>query len=308
MSKTIISCAITGSVHTPTMSPYLPCTPDQITEHSIAAAQAGAAIIHLHARNPVDGSPSSSADVYMQFLPRIAEQTDAVLNITTGGSVTMTLEQRLEGALRASSEMASLNMGSINFAMFRMAEKSREWKHDWEVPYLKNTEDGIFRNTFRDIRYILETLGKTHGTRFEFECYDIGHLYNLAYFVEIGLVKPPFLIQSVFGVMGGIGADPENVLLMKQTADRLFGKDYVWSLFAAGRQQMPFVTMGAVMGANVRVGLEDNLFMGRGRLATSNAEQVAKISRILTELGLEIATPDEARAMLGLKGRDKVNF
>ncbi|AYQ41595.1 MULTISPECIES: 3-keto-5-aminohexanoate cleavage protein [Burkholderia] len=308
MSKTIISCAITGSVHTPTMSPYLPCTPDQITEHSIAAAQAGAAIIHLHARNPVDGSPSASADVYMQFLPRIAEQTDAVLNITTGGSVTMTLEQRLEGALRASSEMASLNMGSINFAMFRMAEKSREWKHDWEVPYLKNTEDGIFRNTFRDIRYILETLGKTHGTKFEFECYDIGHLYNLAYFVEIGLVKPPFLIQSVFGVMGGIGADPENVLLMKQTADRLFGKDYVWSLFAAGRQQMPFVTMGAVMGANVRVGLEDNLFMGRGQLATSNAEQVAKISRILTELGLEIATPDEARAMLGLKGRDKVNF
>ncbi|VWD20999.1 MULTISPECIES: 3-keto-5-aminohexanoate cleavage protein [Burkholderia] len=308
MSKTIISCAITGSVHTPTMSPYLPCTPDQITEHSIAAAQAGAAIIHLHARNPIDGSPSASADVYMQFLPRIAEQTDAVLNITTGGSVTMTLEQRLEGALRASSEMASLNMGSINFAMFRMAEKSREWKHDWEVPYLKNTEDGIFRNTFRDIRYILETLGKTHGTKFEFECYDIGHLYNLAYFVEIGLVKPPFLIQSVFGVMGGIGADPENVLLMKQTADRLFGKDYVWSLFAAGRQQMPFVTMGAVMGANVRVGLEDNLFMGRGQLATSNAEQVAKISRILTELGLEIATPDEARAMLGLKGRDKVNF
>ncbi|WP_269507153.1 3-keto-5-aminohexanoate cleavage protein [Burkholderia sp. IMCC1007] len=308
MSKTIISCAITGSVHTPTMSPYLPCTPDQITEHSIAAAQAGAAIIHLHARNPVDGSPSSSADVYMQFLPRIAEQTDAVLNITTGGSVTMTLEQRLEGALRASSEMASLNMGSINFAMFRMAEKGREWKHDWEVPYLKNTEDGIFRNTFRDIRYILETLGNTHGTRFEFECYDIGHLYNLAYFVEIGLVKPPFLIQSVFGVMGGIGADPENVLLMKQTADRLFGKDYVWSLFAAGRQQMPFVTMGAVMGANVRVGLEDNLFMGRGQLATSNAEQVTKISRILTELGLEIATPDDARAMLGLKGRDNVNF
>ena len=308
MSKTIISCAITGSVHTPTMSPYLPCTPEEITEHSVAAARAGAAIIHLHARNPVDGSPSPSADVYMQFLPRIAEQTDAVLNITTGGSVSMTLEQRLQGALRASSEMASLNMGSINFAMFRMADKPRQWKHDWEVPYLKNTEDGIFRNTFRDIRYILETLGKTHGTKFEFECYDIGHLYNLAYFVEIGLVKPPFLIQSVFGVMGGIGADPENVLLMKQTADRLFGKDYVWSLFAAGRQQMPFVTMGAVMGANVRVGLEDNLFMGRGQLATSNAEQVAKISRILTELGLDIATPDEAREILQLKGRQNVAF
>ncbi|MFT3719130.1 3-keto-5-aminohexanoate cleavage protein [Pseudorhodoferax sp.] len=308
MSKTIISCAITGSVHTPTMSPYLPCTPEEIAEQSIAAAKAGAAIIHLHARNPADGSPSPAAEVYMQFLPRIAEQTDAVLNITTGGSVAMTLDQRLEGALRASSEMASLNMGSINFAMFRMADKPRQWKHDWEVPYLKSTEDGIFRNTFRDIRYILETLGQTHGTKFEFECYDIGHLYNLAYFVEIGLVKPPFLIQSVFGVMGGIGADPENVLLMKQTADRLFGKDYVWSLFAAGRQQMPFVTMGAVMGANVRVGLEDNLYMGRGQLATSNAEQVAKIGRILTELGLDIATPDEARQILQLKGRANVAF
>ena len=308
MSKTIISCAVTGSVHTPTMSPYLPCTPDEIAEQSIAAAKAGAAIIHLHARNPADGSPSPSADVYMQFLPRIAEQTDAVLNITTGGSVSMTLDQRLEGALRASSEMASLNMGSINFALFRMADKPRQWKHDWEVPYLKATEDGIFRNTFRDIRYILETLGKTHGTKFEFECYDIGHLYNLAYFVEAGLVKPPFLIQSVFGIMGGIGSDPENVLLMKQTADRLFGKDYVWSLFAAGRQQMPFITMGAVMGANVRVGLEDNLFLGRGQLATSNAEQVTKIRRILTELGIEIATPDEARQILQLKGRGNVAF
>ncbi|WP_175779530.1 3-keto-5-aminohexanoate cleavage protein [Burkholderia anthina] len=308
MNKTIISCAITGAVHTPSMSPYLPCTPDEITEQSVAAAQAGAAIIHLHARNPVDGSPSPSADVYMQFLPRIAEQTDAVLNITTGGSVTMTLEQRLEGALRASSEMASLNMGSLNFAMFRMADKPRQWKHDWEVPYLKGTEDGIFRNTFRDIRYILETLGKTHGTRFEFECYDIGHLYNLAYFVEIGLVKPPFLIQSVFGVMGGIGADPENVLLMKQTADRLFGKDYHWSLFAAGRQQMPFVTMGAVMGANVRVGLEDSLYLSKGELATSNADQVRKIRKILDELSIEVASPDEARAILGLKGRDNVNF
>ena len=307
MTKTIISCAITGSVHTPTMSPYLPCTPEEIAAQSIAAAQAGAAIIHLRAQSG-RRQPSPSADVYMQFLPRIAEQTDAVLNITTGGSVTMTLEQRLAGALRASSEMASLNMGSINFAMFRMAEKPRQWKHDWEVPYLQATEDGIFRNTFRDIRYILETLGKTHGTRFEFECYDIGHLYNLAYFVEQGLVKPPFLIQSVFGVMGGIGADPENVLLMKQTADRLFGKDYVWSLFAAGRQQMPFVTMGAVMGANVRVGLEDNLFLGRGQLATSNAEQVAKIRRILTELGMEIATPDEARQILQLKGRASVAF
>ncbi|HEF4742746.1 TPA: 3-keto-5-aminohexanoate cleavage protein [Burkholderia multivorans] len=306
--KTIISCAITGAVHTPSMSSYLPCTPDEIAEQSIAAAEAGAAIIHLHARNPADGSPSPSADVYMRFLPRIAERTDAVINITTGGSVTMTLEDRLQGALRASPEMASLNTGSLNFAMFRMAEKPREWKHEWEVPYLKATEDGIFRNTFRDIKYILETLGKTHGTKFEFECYDIGHLYNLAYFVDIGMVKPPFLVQSVFGVMGGIGADPENIFLMKQTADRLFGQDYVWSLFAAGKQQMPFTTMGALMGANVRVGLEDSLFLERGRLATSNAEQVAKIRRILTELGVEIATPDEARQMLQLKGRNNVAF
>ncbi|HEF4748161.1 TPA: 3-keto-5-aminohexanoate cleavage protein [Burkholderia multivorans] len=306
--KTIISCAITGAVHTPSMSPYLPCTPDEIAEQSIAAAEAGAAIIHLHARNPADGSPSPSADVYMRFLPRIAERTDAVINITTGGSVTMTLEDRLQGALRASPEMASLNTGSLNFAMFRMAEKPREWKHEWEVPYLKATEDGIFRNTLRDIKYILETLGKTHGTKFEFECYDIGHLYNLAYFVDIGMVKPPFLVQSVFGVMGGIGADPENIFLMKQTADRLFGQDYVWSLFAAGKQQMPFTTMGALMGANVRVGLEDSLFLERGRLATSNAEQVAKIRRILTELGVEIATPDEARQMLQLKGRNNVAF
>ncbi|KVS12262.1 3-keto-5-aminohexanoate cleavage protein [Burkholderia multivorans] len=306
--KTIISCAITGAVHTPSMSPYLPCTPDEIAEQSIAAAEAGAAIIHLHARNPADGSPSPSADVYMRFLPRIAERTDAVINITTGGSVTMTLEDRLQGALRASPEMASLNTGSLNFAMFRMAEKPREWKHEWEVPYLKATEDGIFRNTLRDIKYILETLGKTHGTKFEFECYDIGHLYNLAYFVDIGMVKPPFFVQSVFGVMGGIGADPENIFLMKQTADRLFGQDYVWSLFAAGKQQMPFTTMGALMGANVRVGLEDSLFLERGRLATSNAEQVAKIRRILTELGVEIATPDEARQMLQLKGRNNVAF
>ena len=308
MSKTIISCAITGAVHTPSMSPHLPCTPDEIAEQSIAAAKEGAAIIHLHARNPADGVPTPSADVYMQFLPRIAEQTDAVINITTGGSVAMTLEDRLEGALRASPEMASLNTGSLNFALFRLADKPRQWKHDWEVPYLKATEDGIFRNTFHDIKYIIEKLGKGHGTKFEFECYDIGHLYNLAYFVDIGMVKPPFLIQSVFGIMGGIGSDPENVLLMKQTADRLFGKDYVWSLFAAGKQQMPFLTMGAVMGANVRVGLEDSLYIGRGKLATSNAEQVAKIRRILTELGLEIATPDEAREILQLKGRKNVAF
>jgi uncharacterized protein (DUF849 family) len=308
MSKVILSCAITGAVHTPSMSPHLPVTPQEIADQSIAAARAGASIIHLHARDPIDDRPTPSADVYMQFLPRIAEQTNAVINITTGGSVAMTLEDRLQGALRASPEIASLNMGSLNFAMFKMAGKARAWKHEWEQPYLQATEDGIFRNTFRDIGYILRTLGEGHGTRFEFECYDVGHLYNLAYFVETGLVKPPFLVQTIFGVMGGIGADPENVLVMKQTADRLFGRDYVWSLFGAGKHQMAFGTMGAVMGANVRVGLEDSLYLERGQLATENAQQVTKISRILSELGLEIATPDEARQMLHLKGVRNVAF
>jgi len=308
MSKVIISCAVTGAVHTPTMSAHLPITPEEIAQQSIDAARAGAAIVHLHARDPADGRPSPAADVYMKFLPEIARATDAVINITTGGSVAMTLEQRLEGALRASPEMASLNMGSFNFAMFKMAERPRTWKHEWEQPYLQATEDGIFKNTFKDIKYILQTLGEGHGTRFECECYDLGHLYNLAYFIDAGLIKPPFLVQTIFGVMGGMGADPENVLVMKQTADRLFGKDYVWSLFAAGKNQMAFGTMGAVMGAHTRVGLEDSLYLGRGRLATSNAEQVAKMAAILRELGLEVATPDEARAMLALKGRNNVAF
>ena len=307
-NNVIISCAITGAVHTPSMSPYLPITPEEIARQSVEAADAGAAIIHLHARDPVDGKPSPSADVYMQFLPEIARSTEAVINITTGGSVAMTLEERLQGALRVSPEMASLNVGSFNFAMFKMAEKNREWKHPWEQPYLRATEDGIFRNTFKDIKYILQELGEGHGTKFEFECYDLGHLYNLAQFVDQGLVKPPFLVQTIFGVMGGIGADTENVFVMKQTADRLFGKDYVWSMFAAGKDQMPFATMGAVMGANVRVGLEDSLYLSRGRLATSNAEQVAKIRTILNELGLTVATPDEARELLKLKGRQNVSL
>lgn len=308
MPKVIISCAITGAVHTPSMSPHLPLTPARIAEESVQAAEAGAAIIHLHARDPHDGRPTPSAEVFMLFLPRIAERTEAVINITTGGSVAMTLKERLQGALRASPEMASLNMGSFNFAMFRMAEKPRDWLYDWEEPYLRATEDGIFRNTFRDIRYILETLGEGHGTKFEFECYDVGHLYNLAYFVDAGLVKPPFLVQTIFGVMGGIGPDPENVMFMKQTADRLFGRDFVWSLFAAGRHQMPFASMGAAMGANVRVGLEDSLYLKRGELAKSNAAQVAKVRRILGEIGLEAATPDEARALLQLKGARHVGF
>jgi uncharacterized protein (DUF849 family) len=290
------------------MSPHLPITPEEIAQQSIDAVHAGAAIIHLHARDPADGRPTPSAGVYGQFIPAIARSTEAVINITTGGSTSMTLEERLQGALSASPEMASLNMGSMNFAMFRMAEKPRIWKHGWEQPYLRASEDGIFRNTFGDIKYILQTLGQGHGTKFEFECYDIGHLYNLAYFVEKGMIKPPFLIQTIFGVMGGIGADPENIFLMKQTADRLFGRDYVWSMFAAGKKQMPFAAMGAVMGANVRVGLEDSLYLEQGRLATSNAEQVTKVRTILETFGLEVASPDEARNMLQLKGRNNVSF
>jgi uncharacterized protein (DUF849 family) len=308
MGNAIISCAVTGAVHTPTMSDYLPLTPDQIVQQSVAAAEAGAAILHLHARDPRDGRPSPDPEVYMQFLPRIAEQTEAVLNITTGGSLAMTLDQRLAGALAAKPEMASLNMGSINFSFFLMANKPRQWKYDWEEPYIRSTEDGIFRNTFKDIRTIMERLGKGCGTKFEFECYDVGHLYNLAYFVDAGLVEPPFLVQSVFGIMGGIGADAESVLAMRQTADRLFGKSYVWSLLAAGRQQMGVTTMGAIMGGNVRVGLEDNLYLGKGELAKSNADQVSKIRRILFELGIQIATPAEAREILQLKGRENVAF
>jgi uncharacterized protein (DUF849 family) len=306
MSKVIISCAITGAAHTPSMSPYLPVTAEQIAQQSIDAVAAGAAIVHLHARNPEDGRPTPSPEAYMQFLPRIALETDAVINITTGGSVVMTLEERLAGALAVSPELASLNMGSFNFAMFKMAEKDREWKHAWEQPYLRATEDGIFKNTFKDIKHVLQTLGEGHGTRFECECYDLGHLYNLAYFADQALIKPPFFVQTVYGVMGGMGADPENVLLMKQTADRLFGKDYVWSLFAAGKSQIPFGTMGAVMGAHVRVGLEDSLYLSRGQLAPSNAAQVEKVRGILHALDLEIATPDDARQILALKGRSNV--
>ncbi|MGE0808508.1 MAG: 3-keto-5-aminohexanoate cleavage protein [Burkholderiaceae bacterium] len=307
-SKVIISCAVTGSIHTPSMSPHLPITPQQIADDAVAAAEAGAAILHLHARDPVDGRPTPSPDVFMQFLPRIAERTDAVVNITTGGSVKMSLDERLAAPLRARPEMASLNMGSMNFNISGMAARDRQWRFDWERPYLKGTEDMIFRNTFTDIEAILERLGQGCGTRFEFECYDIGHLYSLAHFVDRGLVKPPFLVQSIFGILGGIGADPHNLMHMRQTADRLFGRDYVWSVLGAGRHQMPLVTMAAIMGGNVRVGLEDSLYLGKGQLATSNAEQVAKIRRILEELSLEIATPDKARAILGLKGREMVAF
>lgn len=308
MDKIIITCAVTGGVHTPTMSDALPVTPDEIASQSIEAAEAGASIIHLHARDPQTGRPTPDPAVFMQFLPRIKQATDAVVNITTGGGLGMTVEERLAAALAAEPEMCSLNMGSMNFALHPMAGKYKEWKHDWEKPFLEASDDFIFRNTFRDIARIIKQLGDGCGTKFEHECYDIGHLYNLAHFVDAGLVKPPFLVQSIFGILGGIGAEMENIMFMKQTADRLFGDDYVWSVLAAGRYQMPFVTQAAMLGGNVRVGLEDSLNIGKGKLASSNAEQVRKVRRILEELGYEIASPAEARSVLGLKGGDMVKF
>ena len=306
--KVIISCAVTGGIHTPTMSDALPYTPDDIAAQSIAAAEAGAAILHLHARDPKDGRPTPDPAVFMQFLPRIKQSTDAVVNVTTGGSLSMTVEQRLAAPLVAQPEMCSLNMGSMNFGIFPLADRYPTFKFDWEEPYLRGTDDFIFRNTFRDIERILKMLGEDHGTRFEHECYDVGHLYNLAHFVDRGLVKPPFFVQMIFGILGGIGGDMRNLIFMKETADRLFGEDYHWSVLAAGRAQIPFATQAAMMGGNLRVGLEDSLYIGRGQLASSNAEQVAKIRRIVEELGHTIATPTEARQMLALKGGDDVGF
>lgn len=306
--KVIITCAITGGIHTPTMSPALPFTPEDIAAQSIAAAEAGAAILHLHARDPRDGRPTPDPKVFMQFLPVIKQATDAVLNITTGGSLNMSVEDRLAAPLAARPEMCSLNMGSMNFGIYPLADRYKDWRFDWEEPYLRSTDDFIFRNTFRDIERILKLLGEEHGTRFEHECYDIGHLYNLAHFVDRGLVKPPFFVQTIFGILGGIGPEMDNVLFMKRTADRLFGADYVWSVLAAGRHQIPVATQAAMLGGNVRVGLEDSLFIGRGRLAANNAEQVRKVRQILEELGHEIATPSDARSMLALKGGDRVGF
>jgi uncharacterized protein (DUF849 family) len=307
-NKAIITCAITGAMHTPTMSDALPITPEQIAKESIAAAQAGAAIIHLHARVPETGEPTGNPDVFGQFLPIIKQHTDAVINLTTGGSPSMTVQDRLAGAIRYQPEMCSLNMGSMNFAIFPAAKRIKEWKYTWEEPYVVNSDDFIFRNTFRDIAYILETLGAA-GTKFEHECYDVGHLYNLAHFLDRGMVKPPFFVQMIFGILGGIGPDLDNLVFMKRTADRLFGADsYQWSVLAAGKHQMSFLTQAALLGGNVRVGLEDSLFLERGRMAASNAEQVVKIRRILTEMGLEPATPTEARQLLNLKGAEKVKF
>ncbi|MEK6345909.1 MAG: 3-keto-5-aminohexanoate cleavage protein [Burkholderia sp.] len=302
-AKVIITCAVTGSAHVPSMSEHLPITPAQIRDQAIEAAEAGAAILHLHARDPENGRPTPSPEVFRQFVPAIAARTDAVINISTGGSTRMTLDERLAYARLAKPEMCSLNMGSMNFSLHPIAARMSDWRFDWEKDYLEGMEDMIFRNTFRDIRNILTEFG-AYGTRFEFECYDVGHLYSLAHFVDLGLVKPPFFIQAVVGILGGIGPDPENLQVMRATADRLFGRgQYHFSVLGAGRHQMSLVTLGAILGGNVRVGLEDSVYLSKGVKARTNAEQVRKIRRILEELSFEIATPDEARAMLGLKGR-----
>ncbi len=306
--KVIISCAITGAIHTPSMSDALPITPEQIAQSSIEAAEAGAAIIHLHARDPQTGAPTPDPAVFMRFLPIIKQSTNAVLNITTGGGLGMTVEERLAAPMLAKPEMCSLNMGSMNFNISGAGGRVETWKHDWEKPYLDRTDDHIFRNTFRDVTKIVGIMGGEHGTKFEYECYDVGHLYNLAYLLDRKVVEPPLFVQTIFGILGGIGPEPRNLLFMRETADRLFGDRYVWSVLGAGRHQMNFTTMAAILGGNVRVGLEDSLYIGRGKMAQSNAEQVAKIRRILEELSLDIASPDEARAMLGLKGGDRVGF
>jgi uncharacterized protein (DUF849 family) len=306
-NKVMITCAVTGSIHTPSMSPYLPVTPEEIAEAAIGAAEAGAAIVHLHAREPKDGRPTQDPNMFRKFLPTIASKCNVVINLTTGGAPTMSVEERLQPALQLKPEVASLNMGSMNFGLYEMLNRFKEFKYDWEKPYLETSDERIFKNTFKDIAHILESCGN-NNTRFEIECYDIGHLYTAAHFLERGLIKPPLLIQSVFGIRGGIGPHPEDVMHMKRTADRLFGDQYYWSVLGGGRSQMYVAVQSAVMGGNVRVGLEDSLWGGKGKLAESNAEQVSKIRRILEELGLEVATPDEARSMLKLKGRDKVNF
>jgi len=305
--KVIITCAVTGSIHTPSMSPYLPITPDQIADAAIGAAQAGAAIVHLHARDPHDGHPTQDPDLFRRFLPRIAAESDVVVNLTTGGAATMSIEERLQPALQLKPEVASLNMGSMNFGLFPMLKRQTTFQHDWEQPYLEGSRERIFKNTFADIERILTSCAE-NDTRFEIECYDIGHLYTAAHFLERGLVKPPLLIQSVFGILGGIGADPEDVLHMRRTADRLFGDAYQWSVLGAGRNQMPVATISAAIGGHVRVGLEDSLWDGPGHLAETNAAQVRRIRTIIEALSLEVATPDEARAILGLKGRGGVAF
>jgi uncharacterized protein (DUF849 family) len=305
--KVIISCAVTGAIHTPSMSPHLPITPEQITAEAVAAAKAGAAILHLHARDPETGKPDQTPAAFERFLSAINRQTDAVVNITSGGSPYMLVEERVRPAAVFKPELASLNMGSTNFALFHLLDRYKEFKFDWERAHLEATRDLVFRNTFKDIEYILQTCSAS-GTRFEFECYDISHLYNLKHFFDRGLVKGPLLIQSVFGILGGIGSHHEDVVHMKRTADRLFGDNYQWSVLGAGAAQLRIAAMSVAMGGHVRVGLEDSLWAGAGKLATSNAEQVRLVREIISGMGMEIATPDEARAILGLKGRNSVAF
>lgn len=306
--KTIITCAITGAIHTPTMSDALPYRPEDIAEQAVAAAEAGASVLHLHARNPSDGSVSIDPNHFKRFLPVIKQATAAVINISTGGSLLNTMEERIAPAKMASPEMCSLNMGSMNFSMHPLADRYQEWKFDWEEAYLRNSDGYIFRNTFADIGYVAKQLGEGHGVKFEHECYDVGHLYNLKFCMDSGMFKPPVFIQFIFGILGGIGPDIDNLIFMKRTADRLFGNDYQWSVLGAGGAQMSFASTATQLGGNVRVGLEDSLMIARGKLAKSNAEQVSKVRRIVEELGCEIATPDEAREMLDLKGADRVNF
>ena len=301
--KVIITCAVTGSIHTPSMNSNLPVTADEITDAALGAAEAGASVIHLHARDEATGWPDQSLEGFMRFLPRIKQNTEAVINITTGGGQGMTIEERLQPALKCKPEVASLNMGSMNFGLFPMMNRFKEFNHEWEREHLEGSRDAVFKNTFADIELILTSCAD-NGTRFEFECYDISHLYNLAHFLERGLVKPPLFVQSVFGILGGIGGHPEDLMHMKRTADRLFGDQYHWSILGAGRNQIPLATMGA----NVRVGMEDSLWCGPGRLAESNAEQVTKMRQVLEGMSLEVATPDEAREILELKGGDQVAF
>lgn len=305
--KVIISCAITGAIHTPSMSPYLPVTPEEIIKESLAASEAGAAILHLHARDPENGRPDQTPEGFAKFLPRIKQNTNAVINITTGGSPYMSVQERVAPAAKFQPELASLNMGSMNFGLYPMLNRFKEFKHDWEREHLEGSRDLVFRNSFQDIEYVLETC-YGNGTRFEFECYDISHLYNLAHFADRGLVKTPFFVQSVFGLLGGIGTHHEDVLHMKRTADRLFGNDYRWSVLGAGANQFRIATQAATLGGNVRVGLEDSLWAGRGELAKSNADQVRRVRTIIENLGMEVATPEEARDLLDLKGGDLVSF
>ena len=304
----IITCAPTGGIHTPTMSDHLPITPSEIATASIDAAEAGASIIHLHARDPETGKPDPNPDLFMEFLPRIKQATNAVINVSTGGGLGMTREQRLQAATVASPEMASMNMGSMNFGIFPMKDKYDNWKFDWEPAFLDMTRDFIFRNTFADIEFAIKTLGQEHGTKFEFECYDLGHLYNLAWILDQGWIEGPVFVQMVFGILGGVGADLDNLMHMHTIANKLFGDDYEWSVLAAGRHQMPFTTQSAMLGGNVRVGMEDSLYIGPGEKATSSAQQVTKIRSIIENLGLSVATPEEARTRLQLKGANQTAF